>query len=131
MILSCFIQIHVIFHIIPPPATDVVMLKLIIGHPFTQTEELRVLVIGALNQPPCVLGIIKVRKLDREVGPLWAFGDLLSAYRHNKVFDVEAGTLNPAVVHHGSPPLEENLREGLAERSQAGPCRGSRGVWVR
>lgn len=68
-------------------------------------EELLILIIGALYQLPRVLGIIKSRKLDGEVGPLWAFGGLLSVYRHNKVFDVEAGTLNPAEVHHGTPPL--------------------------
>lgn len=112
MILLCFIQTFVMLISCHHQYRSNCLLITRSPKPALRAGELHVLVIGALYQTFRMLGIIEIRKVDREVGPLFAFGDLLSAYHHNKAFDVEAGTLNPAVVHHGTPPLEEKSREG-------------------
>lgn len=57
-----------------------------------------------------MFGVVEGREPDGELTPLGALAYLLPAECHHKVFHVEAGAVDPAVQHHGTPSLQRGIR---------------------
>lgn len=63
-------------------------------------DGLVLVIVRFLHLPSRKLDVVKGREFDRQLTPLGAFLDLLSISGHQKVLDVEAGTLDRLVEHH-------------------------------
>lgn len=135
MIWFWFIQINAMFQIIPSPATEVVTLWLVIGHLFNKTSPLWRRAMPPLHRSslPAASRARHNQKQKTWQGGQSTAGIWGSSFRLSSQQSSWRGGRDTESRGSSSwnPTSAREFKRGLADRSEAGPCRASRGVWLR